>query len=310
MGKPESTSARKPVRLGFATKSFDCGTNQDGTRLVGKNAPPLLSTLRFIATVIMFLFAVEQLLRAILARLQHAHPILGVELNRQILARHIGVDTLSCSVVALLGLRNRHVCRDLWDNVFAKGSDSMPAAAFDKRMFAYHPAGQQILTIFVAYQLKNLIDTILFDDGLLFVAHHVLALTTAWGAMYPGTGHVYAVFFMGISEMSTAVLCLLANFDDDHGVVGLGDAFPALKIGVGVVFVVLFIVCRSIIWPYYSWHFAKDSLNALRSNHPMVSERRIWLKWFTFSLTGLSVLQVLWLGEIFVIGREEFAKFM
>jgi len=310
MKSSEKGIAKKAVTLGLSTRSFDCGTNEDGTCLVGKNTPPLSSTIQFIISAVAFLFGVEYFLRAVFAQFQHVHPIMEVELSRQILARHIGVDTLSCAVVAWLGIKNRHLCKDLWDNVLVKGSNSMPVAAFDKRMFDYHPAGQQILTFFCAYQIKNTIDTIVFNDGILFIVHHLFSLTTAWGALYPGTGHIYAVFFMGISEMSTCVLCLLANFDDEHGVVGLGDAFPVTKAVVGVVFVILFVICRCILWPYCSWYFVKDSLAALKSDHPMVSERRLWLKWFCFALSGLSVLQVLWLAEIYVIAQEEIGKFL
>jgi hypothetical protein len=70
--------------------------------------------------------------------------------------------------------------------------------------------------------------------------------------MYPGCGHTYALFYMGISEISTSVLVILANFDDVHGVKGLADAFPTLKIACAVAFVVAFITCRIVMWPWVS----------------------------------------------------------
>ena len=85
-----------------------------------------------------------------------------------------------------------------------------------------------------------------------FIIHHVLAGTAAWGSMYPGCGHTYALFYMGISEISTSVLVILANFDDVHGVKGLADAFPTLKIACAVAFVVAFITCRIVMWPWVS----------------------------------------------------------
>lgn len=297
-----------PMGVLLTVKSYDCGTSPDGTCTVGTNAPSLASSCLTISVGVLFLTFMEHLLRFVFSKFMHVHPLFEIELNRMVLARHLGVDVLGCATVAYLGLKNRHVCQDLWDNVFLKGSNSMPEAAFDQRMFGYHPAAQQIATFFVTYQLKNTYDCFVWHDGPEFIFHHVLSLTTAWGSMYPGCGHVYVVFFMGISEFSTAILCLLANFDDDFGVVGLGDAFPLLKVGVGLVFVVCFIVVRSTIWPYFGYHFARDALNALKSEHPMVPARRKWLWWFTISLSGLSVLQVLWLGQIFVMAKEEIAK--
>jgi hypothetical protein len=124
--------------------------------------------------------------------------------------------------------------------------------------------------------------------------------------MYPGCGHYYCVFFFGISEISTGVLCLLANLDDEFGVEGLAQAFPKTKMVLGAAFVVLFIICRCILWPLYSYYFAKDVLAALnQKDDARVRERRYWLKFFLVSLTGLSVLQVAWLGQILVTAKKE-----
>jgi hypothetical protein len=39
-----------------------------------------------------------------------------------------------------------------------------------------------------------------------------------------------ATFFLGILEVSTAILWVLANFDDEYGVKGLRDAIPMVKL--------------------------------------------------------------------------------
>ena len=87
-------------------------------------------------------------------------------------------------------------------------------------------------------------DTFYWNDGLVFVAHHLLAGAAAWGGMYPGIGPTYAIFFMGVSEVSTTVLVILANFDDDMGVKGLAEAFPISRIVTAAAFVVAFLACR------------------------------------------------------------------
>jgi TLC domain len=109
-------------------------------------------------------------------------------------------------------------------------------------------------------------------------------------------------------EVSTGVLCVLANFDDEQGVPGLGQAFPMTKVVIGAVFVVLFILCRCVLWPTFSYYFCRDVLLALKGNDTRTSTRRGWLKFFLVSLTGLSILQVAWLGQIFVIAGEELTK--
>jgi hypothetical protein len=252
--------------------------------------------------------------------MQDKHPILQDETHRHILARHIGVDALSCLIVALLGWGSRHVCAGpvqaatatLWrrngGNNNSRHSDAMPAAGHEQRLYTYHPAGFRIAALFFFYQVKNMYDTVVWNDGPEFIFHHVFSLITAWGAMSTGVGMLYAIFFFGLCEISTGVLCLLANFDDQHGVPGLGEALPTVKVGMGALFVVLFLACRVILWPTYSYYFCQDVLQALKINDARTKPIRGWLTFFLISLSGLSVLQVAWLGQIFVIAKEELVK--
>eukprot|EP00562_Extubocellulus_spinifer_P012898 CAMPEP_0178548386 /NCGR_PEP_ID=MMETSP0697-20121206/5172_1 /TAXON_ID=265572 /ORGANISM="Extubocellulus spinifer, Strain CCMP396" /LENGTH=186 /DNA_ID=CAMNT_0020181065 /DNA_START=6 /DNA_END=566 /DNA_ORIENTATION=- len=186
----------------------------------------------------------------------------------------------------------------------------MSEDGYDKRMFTYHPASQQVLLLFFAYQVKNTYDSYVWNDGIIFILHHILSGVTAWGAMYPGCAHFYALFFMGISEVSTAVLCLLANFDDEFGVIGLGDAFPMTKVALGGVFAVAFVICRTVLWPICTYHFLRDSKNALKSTSPMAQSRKKWIRLFMFCSVGLSILQVIWLGQIVWTIKEEVEKMM
>lgn len=151
-------------------------------------------------------------------------------------------------------------------------------------------------------------DTIVWNDGPEYVFHHVFSLFTSWVAVgTPYFAHYYAVFFLALCEVSTAVLCVLANFDDDHGVPGLGDAFPTAKMAVGAAFVVLFIICRCIAWPIYAYYFFKDTQRILKDQDDryLNPSRVWWLKFLNISLTSLSLLQIVFLGQIFMIGYEE-----
>jgi hypothetical protein len=239
--------------------------------------------------------------------IQDMHPLLQNETNRNILARHVGVDSFSCFVVAILGYNCRHVVQDLTDAAFGRRTNAMPIV-YERRMFTYSPESMRITLFFFAYQVKNTYDTIVWDDGILFILHHVLTLFTAWGALAQGCAHFYVPFYFGVSEISTAVLCLLANFDDIHGVVGLADAFPMVKVVLGGLFAALFVICRVFMWSTVSYYYCRDAWNALSGSDPRMPSRRMWLRYTFVSLALLSVLQIIWLAEIARVGMEELQK--
>lgn len=293
-------TSRGPPRLLSSLESFD---SKDGS-------PPHFASFCLTgAAVIGMLCASEQLFRQIFLRCTDWLPVLENETNRAILARHVGVDSFSCFLIAYLGWKNYDICAGvLRDVLTGKG---MPKAAHDKRLYTYEPAGFRISLVFFFYQVKNLYDTILWNDGPEYIFHHVFSLLTAWGAMYPSSGHFYSIFFFGLCEVSTAILCLLANFDDEHGVPGLGDALPVAKLVLGGLFIVSFIVCRCILWPIFSYYFCRDVLQALKNkDDPRLQGRRGWLKFFLVSLSGLSLLQVAWLGEILRVAHTEVSQIL
>lgn len=116
---------------------------------------------------LIFLILSEQSLRVLFFNLQHLHPILENETNRFILARHVGVDFLSCFIVAALGWNSREIAHDLVRATVGGSSKSaaMTPAGMEQRMFTYHPASFRIALFFWVFQLKNLYDTIVWNDG-------------------------------------------------------------------------------------------------------------------------------------------------
>ena len=235
------------------------------------------------------------------------HPLLDNETNRNILARHVGVDAFSCFVVAFLGYQARHLVKDMIDATLNRKVNAMPVA-YESRMFMYQPEAARITLFFFAYQIKNTYDTIVWNDGIEFIMHHVLTLFTAWGALVQGSAHFYVPFYFGVSEVSTAVLCLLANFDDIHGVPGLAAAFPLGKAVLGGVFAVCFIVCRVFMWSTVSYYYCRDAWNVLSGSDPRLQGRKAWFRFTFVSLALLSLLQIIWLAEIFRIGKMELEK--
>ena len=63
------------------------------------------------------------------------------------------------------------------DATLRRRKNAMPVA-FEGRMFTYQPEAQRIALFFVAYQLKNTYDTIAWNDGIIFIIHHILTLFT------------------------------------------------------------------------------------------------------------------------------------
>jgi hypothetical protein len=307
--------------------------------------------------VVGFLLMVEMTLRQVFTYYKDFHPIFENETNRNILARHVGVDAFSCFVVAYLGWKARHLMHDIIDASTGvrsgKGDDKSHGkglgSSYEGRMFTYQPEAARICLFFFAYQVKNTYDTIVWNDGPEFIAHHILTLGTCWTPMVVGGAHgklaficglrqhvltqekpffqdlirncssfsffpsclfsAYVPFYFGVSEISTAVLCLLANFDDIHGVPGLADAFPMVKVVLGGLFAVLFVICRVFMWSTVSYFYCRDAWNALKNgSDPRLKGRKNWFRYTFVSLSLLSLLQIIWLAEIARVGKEELEK--
>lgn len=139
---------------------------------------------------------------------------------------------------------------------------------------------------------------------------YVYINNTNRGGMFPGCCHFYALFYFGFSEISTAILCLLANFDPEFGVVGLEKIFPKTKIVLGALFVTTFIICRLIMWPFTTYYFARDTLKAIRSDSPHAEGRRGFLWLICSCCAVLSLIQLVFVAMIVKIGREELIKLM
>lgn len=322
---PDSNAAasrkRRSSSLLLTHESFvfsDIPDKDDENKHKGKNphihglgGPSLASTILTVSFYVAILFLTEHLCRLFIAQYAHLDPVLENETNRHILARHIGVDFTSLLFCAYIAVTNRHACKELFDHGMAYGkSDFMGDDTFEDRVFKYHPAAQRLLTIFFVYQVKNMYDTIIWGDGIEFILHHLLAGAAAWTGMFPGCCHFYAIFFFGLSEISTAILCLLANFDPDFGVIGLEKVFPVTKFILGGLFVTSFIVCRLIMWPFISYYISKDILKAIRGDHPRANGRRgvLWL--ILICCWGLTAIQGIFVHMIYKTGKEEFGKLM
>ena len=88
--------------------------------------------------------------------------------------------------------------------------------AFERVYLPASATSLLLCRIQISYEAKNLVDSFIFGDGLVFIIHHIATGTLAIFAVHPYL-HIYSSFFFGISEVSTVVLCALACFDDSRG---------------------------------------------------------------------------------------------
>ncbi|KAL9189198.1 hypothetical protein ACHAXT_011688 [Thalassiosira profunda] len=324
MCRPTNATAplpRRSSRLLLTHDSFvfddlpdkdDANKRKDANpHLHGLGGPSLLSTLLTVAFYVGVLFVVEHIAGLFISKYTHLDPILEVELNRHIIARHVVVDFLSLVCCAYVAVTNRDSCSEIIEHFKAWGkSDSMGDDQMEERVFRYRPGAQRLLTLFFVYQVKNMYDTIYYDEGIVFVLHHIFAGAAAWGGMFPGCCHFHALFYFRLSEISTAILCLLANFDPELGVVGLDKVFPKTKIVLGALFVASFVVCRMIMWPFWTYYTLRDVRRAIKSDSPRADGRRGYLWVILTSCVSLSLIQLVFVGMIVQTGKEELDKLM
>lgn len=212
-----------------------------------------------------------------------------------ILGRHT-MDVVACILFIYLAVQAEK------DPKFQKLSEASPL----ERTYHSSPKCQLLILCQIAYQVKNTIDSYVCNDGVVFYLHHIGTGILCCFGLYPFL-HAQAPFFLGHVEISTALLCVLGLFDDDHGVVGLGAMYPKMKITMGVVFAPAFIVIRIIIWPYLSYYFWLDMLDVYQAGQAH-SEGVI-----IYSLVvnaGLTLLQFYWLLEIILTAKKEFGEML
>jgi len=105
---------------------------------------------------------------------------------------------------------------------------------------------------------------------------------------------------MGVSEMSTVILCLLACYDDDLGLTGMSEAFPIAKLVVGAMFIVSFIVFRIVLWPIFTYHLLNDTKLVLERDAEKLSpSSKLAIYAIIRTCQALTFMQVLFLGQIF-----------
>lgn len=238
--------------------------------------------------------------------------ILGPERNRVILGRRC-TEAMAMGVFGYLGLQMQNELGwgegSLWGGAEG-GSVEANGAAAAARTHLYHGGAFRLALFQLAYQCFNMLTSLRDNDGALFVAHHIVTGGLCF-FLLDSFCVIYCPFFLGVTEVSTAVLCALASFDDALGVPALAARFPTLKMLLATVFAGVFIWCRIYWWYFLSIAFWKDMLALLADPntagklfHGTVPQPAFIVS-FLVCNAGLSLLQVVWLGEIFVVAHKE-----
>ena len=167
--------------------------NNANPHIYGLGGPNLYATLATITFYVALLFLIEHITKTLLRHYASHIPILNESpYNVAILARHLSVDFLSLLICAYIAISNRHVCSEIIHHFLLSIGrrkttssslsleDSMHESGIDERIFKYHPGAQRLITFFVVYQVKNLYDTLYWNDGIEFVLHHLFAGAAAW----------------------------------------------------------------------------------------------------------------------------------
>ena len=267
-----------------------------------KQTPSAAVVVTAASIVFVSMFLIERGFRLALSAAFSNHTVLREKRARHILAR-MAYTTLALVYISYMGYS---MCLDLqWappdKRTYAYIPYVLPPTAHG-RVYSYLPKFAWTCVAMGAFQTKNLLDSIIFGDGPEFIMHHLVCIFVAYGALSGQFLHLYGIFFFGLSEASTALVSVLACFDEKLGVPELGDEHPLLKITCGISFAVSFIAIRIVVWPYLAYCLTLDCLQVLKegSSH---SEVIVWS--FLACLLALTLLQFFWLAEIVRQARIE-----
>jgi hypothetical protein len=280
---------RQPTTVVFLAVNFSmAGPHILYTRAHFARAPSLTAQGVTAAAVFVVLSGFEGALFAAYSATSRHSAILQPRASRARLARR----TLEVFAMALLtGLG--------WEAQSALGGitrvlEPLHGPAAVARALAYDPLCARLALCQFCYQLFNSYISIRDRDGAVFIMHHLATATLCALAQAPFL-HSFAPFFLGITELSSTLLCALAVFDRaGGGVAGMGERFPTVAMVLGVAFAAVFVGVRIVLWPWASYVFWADVFAVLEARaHPASV-----CVTFLATNAALSLLQLVWLREI------------
>jgi len=180
----DDANKRLPNKSNNSSTHSHTNDEYKNPHIYGLGGPTLYATLATVTFYVALLFGIEHITKTLLRHYTSHIPIMNESPhNVGILARHLSVDFLSLLVCAYLAISNREVCAEIIHHFMSLGKStehSMHASGYEERIFKYHPGAQRLITFFLVYQVKNLYDTLYWNDGIEFVLHHLFAGAAAW----------------------------------------------------------------------------------------------------------------------------------
>ena len=168
----------------------------------------------------------------------------------------------------------------------------------EKRLYGESPEAIKVLQVNFAFQVWDFFASLVHPELCApeMLAHHSLAaLLCYWGLTMPYM-HYYAIYFMGVAEVSSVPLVLvdICKFYPD-----VAKRFPALDLGAKVTFGLLFLLVRDVFWVLTAYVVWKDGVGILRAgNFPEKYPGYITASVLVANVF-FTVLQLVWTKKLF-----------
>ena len=142
----------------------------------------------------------------------------------------------------------------------------------------------------IGYQVFSLGTSFLWPDvcgGTQMVFHHCAVIVLSLLSFHP-FAHYYILFFIGMAEVSTFVLCCVDVF---RNLEELQDMLPAVNTFLRVTFALSFFLFRWVMWIPASYFFVSDCVELIRTG----KQHSNWtVGIFIPGNIALGLLQVVW----------------
>lgn len=180
------------------------------------------------------------------------------------------------------------------------------AAIIEDRIYGLDPGALLLAEFSAAFQFYDLVSSLMIDSLRLSdrIGHHVIASILGFWSYHHGILLYYALFFFGVSEVSSVFLAFV-DFFKEFAELRNPRQYPLLAQLNEVtrnIFACVFLTIRVCYWPYVSIKFWADALDALKHAKPHPIE----ITCIMLANIGLTLLQFYW---AFLILKQIYKKF-
>jgi hypothetical protein len=177
-------------------------------------------------------------------------------------------------------------------------------ASPDSRIYSGLPVTETIVAVNLTYQIWDFLVSLTIPEHctLIMMTHHAIAAFVCWNVLASQMLGYYALFFLGMSEVSSMFLVLL-DMSKYFAPAPNTLAHLVVETVTGPLFVVAFIYYRVVLWWRVTFQFSQDVQHVVSTG---TAERlrpgQTWTLYLLLILTvPMGVLQLYWLT---LIGKE------